>query len=169
MGNYGGNQEMKYIKMRGLPFHCTEHEITQFFQEVGAQPVRIHRNQGVAFVEFATEADAGRAMTKDRQNIGQRYIELFRVAYSEMAREVGLQPAAGLGAMGRGMHMLGMAGLGGFSPYGGAAAGWPLPAAQPAYGAARGAFGAAMGGGYGGAAMGGAPAPYSPYSLLSFG
>lgn len=165
MGSYPGGSDMKYIKMRGLPFQCSEYDITQFFQSAGAQPVRIHRNQGVAFVEFATNEDANRGMTKDRQNIGSRYIECFRVEYSEMAREVGLQPAQGLGAMGQGMEMLGQmaAGAAGgmaFPPYG-AAASWALPSAQPAYGAARGlgAYGA------GAAAIG----AYNPYAAIARG
>jgi len=39
---------------------------------------------GEAYVEFSTAEDRERAMTKDRQHIGGRYVELFRVSRGEM-------------------------------------------------------------------------------------
>ena len=39
---------------------------------------------GEAYVEFSTPDDRERAMTKDRQHIGGRYVELFRVNRAEM-------------------------------------------------------------------------------------
>ncbi|ETO05047.1 G-rich sequence factor 1, partial [Reticulomyxa filosa] len=80
------------LLMRGLPYSCTETEITKFFQEVGITPVRIHRKADgtEAYVEFYSIEDCSKAMTRDRNFIGTRYIELFRVTYEHMAKTVGL-------------------------------------------------------------------------------
>jgi len=82
------------IRMQGIPFNSTEGDLTRFFQDAGVTPVRIHRKQngGEAYVEFSSIGDARQATTLDKQNIGRRYIELFRVSYQEMAEIVGLPP-----------------------------------------------------------------------------
>merc|ERR1719461_2133004 len=82
------------IKMRGLPFNSTEVDITRFFQEAGVTPVRIHRKAdgAEAFVEFLNAGDADKAMTRQKAYMKNRYIELFRVSFNEVARTVGLAP-----------------------------------------------------------------------------
>jgi heterogeneous nuclear ribonucleoprotein F/H len=69
--------------MRGLPFRVSENEISEWFSSV-ADPVDIQirynhegRPSGDAFVHFASEQDAKKAMQKDKQNMQHRYIELF--------------------------------------------------------------------------------------------
>jgi epithelial splicing regulatory protein 1/2 len=42
------------------------------------------RSTGDAFVLFADESDAPKALSKHRESIGQRYIELFRTTISEV-------------------------------------------------------------------------------------
>jgi len=80
------------ILMRGLPYSCTESDITKFFQEIDVTPIRIHRKAdgAEAYVEFYNIGDTDKAMTRHRNYIGRRYIELFRVTYEDMARTVGL-------------------------------------------------------------------------------
>merc|ERR1719361_154673 len=80
------------ILMRGLPYSCTESDITKFFQEIDVTPIRIHRKAdgAEAYVEFYSVSDTDKAMTRHRNYIGRRYIELFRVSYEDMARTVGL-------------------------------------------------------------------------------
>jgi len=80
------------ILMRGLPYSCTESDITKFFQEIDVTPIRIHRKAdgAEAYVEFYSISDTDKAMTRHRNYIGRRYIELFRVTYEDMARTVGL-------------------------------------------------------------------------------
>lgn len=42
------------------------------------------RATGDAFVLFAEESDAGKALSKHRESIGSRYIELFRSTTAEV-------------------------------------------------------------------------------------
>merc|ERR1711923_443303 len=77
----GGPQHI--VHMRGLPFRVTENDICEWFSSV-VDPTDIsiiYNNQGrptgEADVMFNSEADANKAMTKDRQNMQHRYIELF--------------------------------------------------------------------------------------------
>jgi RNA recognition motif-containing protein len=82
------------VRMQGIPFEATEPDITKFFQEANVTPLRIHRQEqgGEAYVEFNSPQDVTQAMTRQKANLGRRYIELFRVSYDEMADIVGLPP-----------------------------------------------------------------------------
>ncbi|XP_033122309.1 heterogeneous nuclear ribonucleoprotein H2-like [Anneissia japonica] len=88
-GRFGGGDRQSYesstdhsVRLRGLPFEAKEKDITEFFRGI-ATPVRVTitekygRPSGEAHVDFATHADAQRAMAKDKQYLGPRYIELF--------------------------------------------------------------------------------------------
>jgi len=79
------------VKMRGLPYKVTRNDILDFFSGLSVPLNGVHlmfneREQptGEAYVEFSSPEDRERAMTKDRQHIGGRYVELFRVNRSEM-------------------------------------------------------------------------------------
>jgi len=79
------------VKMRGLPYKVTRNDILDFFQGLSVPLNGVHlmfneREQptGEAYVEFSSAEDRERAMTKDRQHIGGRYVELFRVNRGEM-------------------------------------------------------------------------------------
>lgn len=72
------------VKLRGLPYSCTEEDITQFFSDLEIVPggmtlVTDHRgrNTGLAFVEFASQEAADQALEKHREEMGSRYIEVF--------------------------------------------------------------------------------------------
>ena len=85
-GGMGGNMQGKsghMIRMRGLPFRVTENDIAEWFSSV-TDPIAINirynnqgRPAGEADVLFSDEAQAKKAMTKDRQNMQHRYVELF--------------------------------------------------------------------------------------------
>jgi len=82
-GGGGGRGPAHIVHMRGLPFRVTENDIAEWFSSV-VDPVDISiifnnqgRPTGEADVMFSAEADARKAMTKDRQNMQHRYIELF--------------------------------------------------------------------------------------------
>jgi len=83
-GGGGGRRERgaHSVHMRGLPFKATDDDIADFFRPV--VPVdctfvedNSGRPSGEADVEFSSHEDAVRAMSKDKLNMGHRYIELF--------------------------------------------------------------------------------------------
>lgn len=81
----GDTAEHVCIKMRGLPYNAGQREIMDFFEGYNILPNGIHvvmgatdRPTGEAFVEFVSPEETQRAMERHRQNIGSRYIELFR-------------------------------------------------------------------------------------------
>ncbi|XP_037338256.2 G-rich sequence factor 1 [Pungitius pungitius] len=72
------------VRIRGLPFSSTKDDIVQFFSgldiaENGITVVldRKGRNSGEAFVQFSSQQAADEALQRDREVIGQRYIEVF--------------------------------------------------------------------------------------------
>lgn len=83
-GGPGGPGGPNYVvRMRGLPFRVTENDIGEWFSSV-ADPVGIQimynndgRPTGEAEVAFASAQDAKRSLSKDRQNMQHRYVELF--------------------------------------------------------------------------------------------
>ncbi|XP_073257669.1 probable RNA-binding protein 19 isoform X2 [Porites lutea] len=71
------------IKMRGLPFKVKEKHIKDFFAPLRLLDIRMIENKegkptGCAFVDFGSENDIKEALTRDRDCIQGRYIELFR-------------------------------------------------------------------------------------------
>merc|ERR1712180_225406 len=76
------------IHMRGLPFEATVSDVYQFFAPLNPVEVRLSyeesgRPKGECDVDFATHADCEAAMSKDKQNMGHRYIELFLKSTAE--------------------------------------------------------------------------------------
>lgn len=81
----GGDSEDGYIaKLRGLPWSATADDIQKFFRDckiVGGKngihmtSSREGRPSGEAFVEFEDIDDLENAVQKDREHIGNRYIE----------------------------------------------------------------------------------------------
>jgi len=113
MGEMAGH----VIRMRGLPFSATEMEVAEWFSSV-ADPfhVSIEYNKegkpsGEANVHFRTAQEAKNAMSKNKQNMAHRYIELFEVNPS--SGECDFQQPIGFGMgrqlmMGGGMKPMGM-------------------------------------------------------------
>ncbi|XP_037888194.1 RNA-binding protein fusilli isoform X3 [Glossina fuscipes] len=85
------------IRMRGLPYDCTAKQVLDFFTN-GENPCQVldgtegvlfvkkpdGRATGDAFVLFANDTDAPKALARHRESIGQRYIELFRSTTAEV-------------------------------------------------------------------------------------
>ncbi|XP_071208106.1 G-rich sequence factor 1 isoform X1 [Salvelinus alpinus] len=79
------------VRIRGLPYSCTETDVMLFFSgldvaEDGVTLVTDHRgrNSGEAYVQFLTQEQADEALTRDREVIGNRYIEVFPSRRSEI-------------------------------------------------------------------------------------
>ncbi|XP_024938562.1 RNA-binding protein fusilli isoform X3 [Cephus cinctus] len=85
------------VRMRGLPYDCVAKQVLEFFLagenscqvldgEEGVLFVKKPdgRATGDAFVLFAKEEDASKALSKHRDLIGSRYIELFRSTTAEV-------------------------------------------------------------------------------------
>lgn len=84
-GDYGVGGAA-FVRLRGLPFSSSPEDVAAFFAEYGVAPEHVimgaegqtGRPSGEAWVQFSSEAMAAQArMTKDRQKIGNRYIEIF--------------------------------------------------------------------------------------------
>ncbi|KAL6763408.1 hypothetical protein V8C86DRAFT_3012807 [Haematococcus lacustris] len=80
------------LKLKGLPYSATEAQILDFFKEF--RVVRIAfvgepdgRPSGLAFAEFETRDEAVRALSKNGQFIGERYVRLLHVTKNEMEEQ----------------------------------------------------------------------------------
>ncbi|XP_045387605.1 heterogeneous nuclear ribonucleoprotein F-like [Lemur catta] len=80
-----------FVRLRGLPFGCTEEEIVQFFSGLEIVPNGITlpvdpdgKITGEAFVQFASQELAEKALGKHKERIGHRYIEVFKSSQEEV-------------------------------------------------------------------------------------
>ncbi|GFP92588.1 heterogeneous nuclear ribonucleoprotein f [Phtheirospermum japonicum] len=84
------------VRLRGLPFNCAEVDIFKFFAGLDIVDVFLvnkeGRFSGEAFVVFSGHMQAELALQRDRQNMGRRYVEVFRCKkqeyYNAIAAEV---------------------------------------------------------------------------------
>ena len=89
------------IRCRGLPWSTTVDEIVNFFEDCvfqeGGESVhmtltREGRPSGEAYIELATEEDLEKALLKDKQHMGKRYIEgkfIFKETYRKISSNHG--------------------------------------------------------------------------------
>lgn len=85
------------VRLRGLPFNCIESDVFEFFAGLDVVDVLlVHKGgrfSGEAFVVFGAPMQVDFALQKNRQNMGRRYIEVFRSKkqdyYLAVAAEVG--------------------------------------------------------------------------------
>eukprot|EP00850_Spirogloea_muscicola_P011829 SM000075S21918 [mRNA] locus=s75:21796:24659:+ [translate_table: standard] len=84
------------VKLRGMPYNAGAREIAEFMDGLSLAPNGIFvvmgpgdRPTGEAYVEFTSPEEAARAMERHRNNMGSRYIELFRATKSEMRGAMG--------------------------------------------------------------------------------
>jgi len=76
--------ELYCVRMYGLPFRATEYQVALWFQDADVNCVDISfhfnrqgRKSGDATAYFASEADAKKAMEKDKHDMNGRYINLM--------------------------------------------------------------------------------------------
>eukprot|EP01010_Urceolus_cornutus_P000738 NODE_124_length_2325_cov_954.907293_g101_i0.p2 GENE.NODE_124_length_2325_cov_954.907293_g101_i0~~NODE_124_length_2325_cov_954.907293_g101_i0.p2 ORF type:complete len:276 (-),score=53.08 NODE_124_length_2325_cov_954.907293_g101_i0:107-934(-) len=125
-----------WVRMRGLPFSATKQDVRSFFDGFNLPDTNVFlvvgaggRPTGEAFVQFDDEYGAQRAILKDREQMGTRYIELFMTTREEcdqtIARHSRNDPFGAFGG--------GMGGFGAMAMYGrgGGAYGAPAAGAGP--------------------------------------
>jgi len=85
------------IRMRGLPYDCSSKQVMEFFSS-GTDPCKVldddhgvlfvkkpdGRATGDAFVLFSEDGEGEKALSKHKELIGSRYIELFRSTTAEV-------------------------------------------------------------------------------------
>ncbi|XP_042024651.1 heterogeneous nuclear ribonucleoprotein F-like [Salvia splendens] len=94
--SYPPSSTFPVVRLRGLPFNCTDVDIFKFFAGLDIVDVFLvnkeGRFSGEAFVLFAGPMQADLALRRDRQNMGRRYVEVFRCKkqdyYHAIASEV---------------------------------------------------------------------------------
>jgi len=100
-GGQAGAADATFVKLRGLPYSATEHQIMGFFTPLTVVAVQIALNQngqpsGFGFVQFRTPDDAAQSLSRSNQVLGSRYVEVFRCHRSDMeqahAHAVSLNP-----------------------------------------------------------------------------
>jgi len=104
------NSNNKVLRMRGLPYTAIESDVIDFFKVGDLTPARVHivtdlgngRALGIALVEFETEEEIVAAMDLNRNEIGDRYIELFRASMGELKGALGLETSSAISALGSG-------------------------------------------------------------------
>jgi RNA recognition motif. (a.k.a. RRM, RBD, or RNP domain) len=81
------------IRMRGLPYRASKAEVVAFFKGCALADdgvIIVARSDGKAtgeaYVHFASRDDMRTALRKDREMLGNRYIELFASSAEEMQR-----------------------------------------------------------------------------------
>lgn len=70
------------VFMRGLPYNVTALDIEEFFKPLNCVEIKLGYNEdrrlsGDGIVLFSTMAEARDALSRNKKNIGSRYIELF--------------------------------------------------------------------------------------------
>ncbi|KAL4511703.1 hypothetical protein ABPG72_012548 [Tetrahymena utriculariae] len=82
------------VKIRGLPYNATDQDIQKFFKDSqivqnGIQKVYDgKRPSGEAFIIFATKLDAQKAIERDKEKMGTRYIEIFLSHLKEFTNHI---------------------------------------------------------------------------------
>ncbi|KAK7502353.1 hypothetical protein BaRGS_00006306 [Batillaria attramentaria] len=110
-GMDSNNMSEAVVRLRGLPFGCSKEEIAQFFTGFEIVPNgimlpedRLGRSTGEAFVQFASQEIAEKALGKHKDRIGHRYIEIFKSSMAQANavfgnQRGGMRPPMGMGGM----------------------------------------------------------------------
>ncbi|KAL9255328.1 Epithelial splicing regulatory protein 1-like protein [Drosera capensis] len=89
------------VRLRGLPFGCKETDVSDFFQGLSIVDVLLThkggRFSGEAYCVLGYQHQVEYALQRNRQNIGRRYVEVFRSTrheyYKAIASEVTEAPS----------------------------------------------------------------------------
>lgn len=191
-------EPMTCVKLKGLPFNVTENNIFSFFNGltvIGSFICKdlLARPTGEGFVEFASLEDCQSAMSRNRESMMDRYVEVFATSKEDVLQQIGAASGTG-GGGGRGGGYGGPQGRGGGGGYsggygmgpgygnggpgggrmGGGYSGGHRPAPAGGYGqygvrSGGGGGGGGFGGGYGGGGVVGQPVPMGGYAQMAEG
>jgi len=86
----------RVIRIRGAPNSSTEEDFRQFFKDIDISTVTFTTREGISgrqvpgdvFVEFNAPEDVDKALQFDRQNMGDRYLQIFRSSYKERKQKL---------------------------------------------------------------------------------
>jgi len=84
------NENVGVLRMRGLPYSCTDNDIYNFFsgftivKEGIKREIKNGRPGGECYVIFETQEQAHMAMGRNLERIGNRFIELFESGTKEL-------------------------------------------------------------------------------------
>ncbi|XP_034072503.1 G-rich sequence factor 1 [Gymnodraco acuticeps] len=85
-------KEVYVMEVKGLPWACSVQDLLQFFSECrildGEKGIHLTmdsrgRQSGEAFIQMEHEDDVRKALEKDRQYLGSRYVEVYEVSRSQ--------------------------------------------------------------------------------------
>ena len=80
------------VKLRGLPFDCSETDVAEFFHGLDIVDVLfLHKSgklTGEAFCVFGYPLQVDFALQRNRQNMGRRYVEVFRSKRQEYYKAI---------------------------------------------------------------------------------
>lgn len=81
------------LKLRGAHFNVKETQVREFFVPLKPVAIRIVKNAngnatGYVFVDFQSEDDLEKALKRDREYMGRRYVELFRMDNTQKTKPV---------------------------------------------------------------------------------
>ncbi|KAJ8770945.1 hypothetical protein K2173_022117 [Erythroxylum novogranatense] len=87
------------VRLRGLPFDCTETDVAEFFRGLDIVDVLfVHKGgkfSGEAFCVLGYPLQVDFALQKNRQNIGRRYVEVFRSKRQEYYKAIANEVSGG--------------------------------------------------------------------------
>jgi len=86
----------RLVRIRGAPNSSTEEDFRQFFKDLDIYNVTFTTREGISgrqvpgdvFVEFNSPEDVNKALQLDRQNMGDRYLQIFRSSYKERKQKL---------------------------------------------------------------------------------
>ena len=90
------------IKLRGLPFDCTEADVAEFFHGLDIVDILfVHKNSkvtGEAYCVLGYPLQVDFALQRNRQNMGRRYVEVFRSKRQEYYKAIANEVASSRGS-----------------------------------------------------------------------
>ncbi|ESN91756.1 hypothetical protein HELRODRAFT_70316 [Helobdella robusta] len=88
----GKSKNVPIVKLRGLPFSCSKEEVANFFSGLEIAPNGITfitdhlgRCTGEGYVQFISQESIEKALTKHKQAIAHRYIEVFQCSVEDLS------------------------------------------------------------------------------------